>query len=90
MPSPSRHDWRIHEIHGIDERAVLILWVVIELLNTEIKHMRDGGFAVIRKVLIASLQQGDYGAQWPLIASIATLGAVYWLIHKTESSGGSQ
>jgi len=75
--------------------SLLILWVVIELLNTEIKHLKGGGFAirvfvsvalvaVIRKVLIASLQHDDYNAQWPLIASIATLGVVYWLIYKTE------
>ncbi len=75
--------------------SLLMLWVVIELLDTEIEHLRGGKFAikvfvsvalvaVIRKILVMSLAHEEVEAQMTLIAAIAVLGAVYWLIAKVD------
>jgi len=72
-----------------------MLWVVIELVDTEIKHLKGGKFAikvfvgvalvaVIRKLLIIMLKSEAIEAQFSLIAAIAVLGAVYWLISRIE------
>jgi len=77
--------------------SLLLLWVVIELMDTEIKHLKGGKFAVkvfvsvalvamIRKILITSLKSGAVEAQLSLIAAVAVLGFIYWLISKTESA----
>ncbi|MBI1910603.1 MAG: phosphate-starvation-inducible PsiE family protein [Deltaproteobacteria bacterium] len=78
--------------------SLLMLWVVIELMDTEIKHLKGGKFAikvfisvalvaVIRKILVASLKHdaGAFEAQLALIAAVAVLGAVYWLVSKVDS-----
>ncbi|MDO8445838.1 MAG: protoglobin domain-containing protein [Deltaproteobacteria bacterium] len=75
--------------------SLLMLWVVIELVDTEIKHLKGGKFAikvfigvalvaVIRKLLVVMLKAEAVEAQFTLIAAIAVLGAVYWLISKIE------
>ncbi|MEK7772901.1 MAG: protoglobin domain-containing protein [Deltaproteobacteria bacterium] len=75
--------------------SLLMLWVVIELMDTEVKHLRGGKFAVkvfinvalvaiIRKILVASLRHGEVEAQLSLVAALAVLGVVYWLIAKVE------
>jgi len=75
--------------------SLLMLWVVIELMDTEIKHLKGGKFAikvfvsvalvaVIRKVLVASLKSHAVEAQMSLVAAVAVLGVVYWLISKVE------
>ncbi|MBI4745125.1 MAG: phosphate-starvation-inducible PsiE family protein [Deltaproteobacteria bacterium] len=75
--------------------SLLMLWVVIELVDTEIKHLKGGKFAikvfigvalvaVIRKLLVIMLQAEAIEAQFSLIAAIAVLGAVYWLISRIE------
>ncbi|MFQ5428606.1 MAG: protoglobin domain-containing protein [Thermodesulfobacteriota bacterium] len=76
--------------------TLLMLWVVIELMDTEIRHLKHGGFevkvfvsvalvAVIRDLLIVTLKHHE-GVQTflTLIAAVAVLGGVYWLISKTE------
>ncbi|HHL39049.1 MAG TPA: heme-binding sensor globin domain-containing protein [Deltaproteobacteria bacterium] len=74
---------------------LLMLWVVIELLDTEIEHLRGGKFAIkvfisvalvaiIRKILITSLKAEAVGAQLSLVAAVAVLGIVYWLIARVE------
>lgn len=76
--------------------SLLVLWVVIELLNTEIKHLKGGKFAikvfisvalvsVIRKILITTLKGEAIEAQLTLIAAVAVLGGVYWFIAKLEA-----
>lgn len=76
--------------------SLLMLWVVIELMGTEIKHLRGGKFAikvfisvalvaVIRKILVTSLKSDAVDAQISLIAAVAVLGAVYWLVSKVDS-----
>lgn len=75
--------------------SLLMLWVVIELMDTEIKHLRGGKFAIkvfisvalvamIRKILIESLMHEEITTQITLVAAVAVLGALYWLIAKVE------
>ncbi len=75
--------------------SLLMLWVVIELVDTEIKSLRGAKFAinvfvsvalvaVIRKILVTSLSSEKVEAQLSLIAAVAVLGLVYWLVSKVE------
>lgn len=75
--------------------SLLMLWVVIELMDTEIKHLKGGKFAIkvfisvalvamIRKILVTSLKSDAVEAQLSLVAAVAVLGVVYWLISRTE------
>ncbi len=75
--------------------SLLMLWVVIELMDTEIDHLRGGKFAikvfvsvalvaVIRKILVTTLSAEAVEAQLSLIAAVAVLGAVYWLIARVD------
>lgn len=75
--------------------SLLMLWVVIELMDTEIKHLRGGKFAikvfisvalvaVIRKILVTSLKSDAVEAQISLVAAVAVLGVIYWLISKVD------
>ena len=77
--------------------SLLVLWVVIELMNTEIKHLKGGKFAikvfisvalvsVIRKILIITLRGDEAVAtQLTLIAAVAVLGVIYWLLARLEA-----
>lgn len=76
--------------------SLLMLWVVIELMDTEIKHLRGGRFAikvfisvalvaVIRKILVTSLNSGQVETQISLVAAVAVLGVVYWLVAKVDN-----
>jgi len=76
--------------------TLLMLWVVIELMDTEIRHLKKGGFAVkvfvsvalvavIRDILITTLKEHEgIETRLTLIAAVAVLGVIYWLISKTE------
>ncbi|MBI5492783.1 MAG: phosphate-starvation-inducible PsiE family protein [Deltaproteobacteria bacterium] len=75
--------------------SLLMLWVVIELMDTEIKHLKGGRFAIkvfisvalvamIRKILVASLKSEAVEAQISLVAAVAVLGVVYWLVSKVD------
>ncbi|MBI5643725.1 MAG: phosphate-starvation-inducible PsiE family protein [Deltaproteobacteria bacterium] len=75
--------------------SLLMLWVVIELMDTEIKHLRGGKFAIkvfisvalvamIRKILVTSLKSDAVEAQISLVAAVAVLGVVYWLVSKVD------
>jgi len=77
--------------------ALLMLWVVIELVDTEVEHLQGAKFtikvfvgvalvAVIRKILITSLKSDAVEAQWSLIAALGVLGVVYWLMSQMERS----
>ncbi|MBI5875106.1 MAG: phosphate-starvation-inducible PsiE family protein [Deltaproteobacteria bacterium] len=74
-------------------------YVVIELMDTEVKHLKGGKFAikvfisvalvaVIRKLLVTTLKAEALETQLSiiLIAAIAVLGAIYWLIAKAEKA----
>ncbi len=75
--------------------SLLMLWVVIELMDNEIRQLRGGKFAikvfisvalvaVIRKILVTTLSAEAIEAQVSLIAAVAVLGVVYWLIARVE------
>jgi uncharacterized membrane protein (DUF373 family) len=75
--------------------SLLIIWVMIELMNTEISHLKGGKFrisvfvsvalvAVIRETMIATLKHEQSEMMVYLIASILVIGFVYWLVVKGE------
>lgn len=75
--------------------TLLIIWVMIELMNTEISHLKGGKFrisvfisvalvAVIRETMIATLKHEQSEMMMYLIASILVIGFVYWLVTKSE------
>jgi uncharacterized membrane protein (DUF373 family) len=77
--------------------SLLMIWVLVELLRTEIQMLKGGKFkisifigvaliAFIRDLLIITLKHETssiytYGF---VLVSIAVLGIIYWLISKTE------
>ncbi|KAF0180312.1 MAG: hypothetical protein FD164_1849 [Nitrospirae bacterium] len=83
--------------HGIITAlgSLLILWVMIELMNTEIKHLKGGKFrisvfvgvalvAFIRDTMIKALRHDSMHEMYYLIPLILTLGVVFWLVTKSE------
>jgi phosphate starvation-inducible membrane PsiE len=87
--------------HGIISAlgSMLILWVLIELMNSEIAHLKGGrkfrmsifiGIAlvtIIRETMIATLKHERPEIVYYLIAAILVIGIVYWLVKKTEDRG---
>jgi len=76
--------------------SLLILWVMIELMNTEISHLKGGKFrisvfvsvalvAVIRETMIATLKHDQSDMMIYLIAAIFVIGIVYWLVIQGEN-----
>jgi uncharacterized membrane protein (DUF373 family)/hemoglobin-like flavoprotein len=76
--------------------SLLILWLMIELLDAEVDRLQGGGFqlslfvgvalvAFIRKVLVASLAHESMEVEILYLAGILILGAIYWLVSRTES-----
>jgi uncharacterized membrane protein (DUF373 family) len=76
--------------------SLLMLWVIIELMDTEIEHLQGKKFAIkvfisvalvamIRKILIATLAHDEIKTQLSLMTGLAVLGVVYWLISKADS-----
>ena len=76
--------------------SMLMLWVMTELMNTEIEHLKGGkihnsifvGVALvttIRELMIATLRHEQPETVYYLIASILAIGVVYWLVTRTES-----
>lgn len=75
--------------------SLLILWVLIELMNTEIEHLKGGTFnisvfigvalvAFIRDLMIATLKHEKISVAYNLIVAIFVLGIVYWLVTRAE------
>lgn len=75
--------------------SLLILWVVIELMDTEIAHLRGGKFQIsvfigvalvttIRETMIATLKHESPETVYYLVASVLVIGFVYWLVKRTE------
>ena len=91
-----------HLIAGDLERGIisalgsmLILWLLIELMNTEISHLKGGKFHIsvfigvalvtmIRETMIATLKHDRPESIYYLIAAILVIGLVYWLVVRTE------
>lgn len=71
--------------------SLLILWMIIELLHTEIEHLRGGNFhvrifvelalvAFIRKLFVASFKSQDPVTFGLLLAGLLVLAITYFLI----------
>lgn len=86
--------------HGIISAlgSMLILWVMIELMNTEIAHLKGGRFhisvfigvalvTIIRETMIATLKHDRPETIYYLITAILVIGIVYWLVKRTEDRG---
>ena len=77
-------------------KPLLVLWVLMELLHTQIDYLKGGKFnisvfvlvamvAFIRKLMLASLKPEKIEvAYYPLVV-VGVLGVVYWLIKKAEA-----
>ncbi|MBC7963431.1 MAG: phosphate-starvation-inducible PsiE family protein [Steroidobacteraceae bacterium] len=88
----------VHVFRGDVEKGVftalgslLILWMMIELLDNEIKNLKGGRFsilvfigvvivAIIREILISTLRHDDLYKQAFLAATLLILGIVYYLV----------
>jgi uncharacterized membrane protein (DUF373 family) len=75
--------------------SMLLLWLMIELMNTEISHLKGGKFRIsifvgvalvtmIRETMIATLKHEKPESIYYLIAAILVIGFVYWIVTQTE------
>ena len=84
--------------HGIVTAlgSLIFLWVMIELMNTEIAHLKGGKFyisvfigvalvAFIRESLIMTLRHESMDKHYVFIALILVLGVVFWLVTRAEN-----
>jgi len=80
--------------------SMLLLWLMIELMNTEISHLKGGRFHIsvfvgvalvtmIRETMIATLKHEKPESIYYLIAAILVVGFVYWIVTRAESKDGS-
>ncbi|MBL0224036.1 MAG: phosphate-starvation-inducible PsiE family protein [Geobacteraceae bacterium] len=71
--------------------SLLILWMMIELMDNEIKNLKGGKFnilvfigviivAMIREILISTLRHDDLTTQAFLAGTLLILGIVYYLV----------
>ncbi len=98
--------WRITSGH-IEQGVIhilgtlLMLWVMIELMYTEIHSLRFGRFsitvfikvvmvAVIRDLLVGTLEHGAWQQQAIMVSSVLVLSLVYWIMTKAESKETGQ
>lgn len=77
--------------------TLLILWMMIELMDSEIKALKGGRFniqifigvvivAIIREVLISTLRHDPLTTQAFLAGTLLILGVVYFLVSKSQST----
>jgi len=75
--------------------SMLILWMMIELMENEIKNLKGGSFnilvfvgvvivAMVREILISTLRHDDVKTQAFLTLTLLALGVVYFLISKAQ------
>jgi len=80
--------------------SLLVLWMMIELLHTEIEHLRGGKFhvrifvelalvAFIRKIFVASFEYKDPISFMLLLGGLLVLGIIYFLVAKVEQQRSS-
>jgi uncharacterized membrane protein (DUF373 family) len=80
--------------------SLLILWMMIELLHAEVRYLKGGQFslrvflelalvAFIRKLFIAALEKTDPLTFGLLLASLLVLGALFFLITRSEERGAA-
>ncbi len=95
----------MHLLSGDVERGIisalgsmLLLWLMIELMNTEISHLKGGRFHIsvfvgvalvtmIRETMIATLKHEKPESIYYLIAAILVIGFVYWIVTRAEDRG---
>lgn len=76
--------------------AMLILWMMIELLENEIKNLKGGRFnilvfigviivAMVREILISTLRHDDLRTQAFLAVTLLVLGIVYYLVSLAQN-----
>jgi uncharacterized membrane protein (DUF373 family) len=74
---------------------MLLLWLMIELMNTEISHLKGGKFhtsvfvgvalvTMIRETMIATLKHEKPESIYYLIAAILVIGFVFWIVTRAE------
>ena len=97
--------WDITRIfHGNIEQGILsalgsllILWMMIELMDNEIKSLKGGRFnilvfigviivALIREILISTLRHDPLETQAFLAGTLLILGVVYYLVAKSQQT----
>ena len=75
--------------------SMLLLWLMIELMSTEISHLKGGKFHIsvfvgvalvtmIRETMIATLRHEKPESIYYLIAAILVIGFVYWIVTRAE------
>ena len=75
--------------------SLLILWMMIELLHTQVEHMRGGRFRVqvfvelalvafIRKLFVAAIDEKEAVTFGLLIGGLLVLGVVFFLVARVE------
>lgn len=80
--------------------SMLLLWLMIELMNTEISHLKGGKFHIsvfvgvalvtmIRETMIATLKHENPASIYYLIAAILVIGFVYWIVTRAEDKNRS-
>jgi uncharacterized membrane protein (DUF373 family) len=80
--------------------SMLLLWLMIELMNTEISHLKGGKFHIsifvgvalvtmIRETMIATLKHDKPESIYYLIAAILVIGFVYWIVTRAEDRNKS-
>ena len=78
--------------------SMLLLWLMIELMNTEISHLKGGKFHIsvfvgvalvtmIRETMIATLKHEKPESIYYLIAAILVIGFVFWIVTRAEDKG---
>lgn len=76
---------------------LLILWMMIELMDNEIKNLKGGKFnilvfigviivAMIREILISTLRHDDLTTQGFLAGTLLILGVVYYLVSLAQKN----
>lgn len=76
--------------------SLLIIWMMIELLGTEVDHLRGKKIpikifigivlvAFIRKVLIGSLQHATIAEYGTKVGTLFVLAVVYWLVARADN-----
>jgi len=92
----------VHIFKGDMEKGILsalgellILWMMIELMDNEIKNLKGGKFnilvfigviivAMIREILISTLRHDDLTTQAFLAGTLLILGIVYYLVSRAQ------
>ncbi len=94
----------VHVFQGNMEKGILsalgellIIWMMIELMDNEIKNLKGGKFnilvfigviivAMIREILISTLRHDDLATQGFLAGTLLILGIVYYLVSLAQKN----